>query len=94
LVGYNRTEKEIQGEIGADWLIYQDLEDLVTASSEGNPEIPGFDCSVFDGDYITGDIDEDYLCHLETERADHAKAARERALTESSNAIVGMHNGE
>ncbi len=94
LVGYNRSEKDIEREIGADWLIYQDLADLVAASSEGNPEIPRFDCSVFDGDYITADVDDAYLGRLERERADHVKAARDRALAESSNAMVGMHNGE
>lgn len=94
LVGHNRTEKEIQKEIGADWLIYQDLEDLIAASSEGNPDITSFDCSVFDGNYITGDVDQEYLGKLETDRADHAKEAREQALAESSNAMVGLHNSE
>ena len=94
LVGHGRTEKEVEKEIGADWLIYQDLQDLVDASLEGNPEIPRFDCSVFDGSYITGDVDDAYLSRLEANRADHVKSAREKALSESTNAIVGMHNGE
>ncbi|MFL0808877.1 MAG: amidophosphoribosyltransferase [Agarilytica sp.] len=94
LVGHGRTEDEVRKEIGADWLIYQELEDLIAASSEGNSEIPRFDCSVFDGDYITGDVNDDYLSKLEAERADHVKEAREKALAESSNAMVGMHNGE
>ncbi len=94
LVGHARTEHDIQEEIGADWLIYQDLEDLVAASLEGNPDIPQFDCSVFDGNYITGDVNDEYLNKLEQDRADHVKAAREKALAESSNAMVGMHNDE
>ncbi len=94
LVGHGRTELEIQDEIGADWLIYQDLNDLIAASSEGNPDIGSFDCSVFDGNYITGDVDEDYLVKLETDRADHVKEAREIALAESANAMVGLHNSE
>lgn len=94
LVGHGRTEEEIQKEIGADWLIYQDLDDLVAASSEGNADVPGFDCSVFDGSYITGDVNDEYLRKLEADRADHVKAAREKALAESSNAMVGMHNDE
>ncbi|MFL0799910.1 MAG: amidophosphoribosyltransferase [Agarilytica sp.] len=94
LVGYNRSEKEIQEEIGADWLIYQDLEDLIAASMEGNQRVPKFDCSVFDGNYITGDVDDAYLSSLEADRADHAKSAREKALAESTNAMVGLHNAE
>ncbi len=94
LVGYNRSEQEIQEEIGADWLIYQDLDDLIAASMEGNHDLPKFDCSVFDGNYITGDVDDAYLSSLEADRADHAKSAREKALAESTNAMVGLHNAE
>lgn len=96
LVGYGRTEKEIEEEIGADWLIYQDLEDLIAASAEGNAKITQFDCSVFDGNYVTGDVDEIYLGNLENERSDYVKALRDQALEEnsSSNAMVGMHNDD
>ena len=95
LIAHGRTEDEIATEIGADWLIYQDLEDLVAASKEGNPNIPRFDCSVFNGDYITGDVDSDYLDQLEQTRSDSVKAAREKALAEKSeSAIIGMHNDE
>ncbi len=94
LVGYGRTEKEIEEEIGVDWLIYQDLSDLIAASSGGNSSIPQFDCSVFDGKYVTGDVDDEYLRSLEAERSDAVKATREKDLAESSNAIVGIHNEE
>ncbi len=94
LIGYNRSEEEIQSEIGADWLIYQDLEDLIAASSEGNPDVPQFDCSVFDGNYITGDVDEHYLADLEDERSDENKASRAKGSAISANAMVGIHNDE
>ncbi len=94
LIAHGRTEPEIAKEIGADWLVYQDLEDLIAASQEGNPDIPRFDCSVFNGDYITGDVDEGYLDQLEKNRSDSVKTARERAHSESSNAMVGMHNDD
>lgn len=91
LIAHGRSDKEIAQAIGADWLIYQNLDDLVAASKEGNPEIPRFDCSVFDGDYITGDVDEVYLSRLERDRSDSRKASRETAM-QSATAMVGMHN--
>lgn len=54
LIAHSRTEQEVCDELGVDWLIYQDLDDLIAASSEGNPSIEKFDCSVFNGDYVTG----------------------------------------
>lgn len=94
LVGHGRTKEEIRVDIGADWLIYQNLEDLIAASSEGNPDIPDFDCSVFDGKYITNDVDEDYLCRLEERRSEQVKVTMEKALAESSNAMVGIQNDD
>jgi amidophosphoribosyltransferase len=94
LVAYDKDIAQIQDEIGADWLIYQDLEDLIAASGEGNPEIERFDCSVFDGDYITGDVDEDYLSRLEASRADHAKTSKAKSLAENASAMVGIHNDD
>ena len=59
--------------IGANWLIYQDLDDLIAAAAEGNPNITKFECAVFDGKYVTGDVDEIYLKRLEMARNDAAK---------------------
>lgn len=73
LIAHNRTEKEVETLIGADWLIFQDLDDLISASREGNPNISQFDCAVFDGKYITGDVDAEYLRVLEEARNDVAK---------------------
>ena len=75
LVAHGRTDEEVAKLIGADRLIFQDLEDLVAAVREGNPGIERFDCSVFDGDYVTGDVDQSYLKHLEQLRNDSAKEA-------------------
>ncbi len=74
LIGHNRDEEEIAGAIGADWLVYQDLDDLVAAVRQGNPAIERFDTSVFDGRYITGDVTREYLARLEARRNDAAKA--------------------
>ena len=76
LVAYGRTEEEVCASIGADWLIYQEVEDLVEAAREGNPGINRFEMSVFTGEYITGDVSEDYLAHLSVERSDSAKQSR------------------
>lgn len=73
LIAHDRTEEEVQKLIGADWLIFQDLPDLIAASQEGNPDIKQFECSVFDGKYITGDVDAKYLRALEKSRNDKAK---------------------
>jgi amidophosphoribosyltransferase len=75
-IAHERTEAEIAQRIGADWLVYQDLEDLVDAAKEGNPHIDHFDCSVFDGNYVTGDIDAVYLERISAARNDDAKHQR------------------
>ena len=76
LIAHGRSEEEVEELIGADWLVFQDLEDLIAASAEGNSQIEQFECSVFDGRYVTGDVDEDYLNRLENMRNDAAKQRR------------------
>ena len=76
LIASGKTDKEIEGAIGADWLIYQDLEDLISTASEGNSDIEQYECSVFNGEYVTGDVDEIYLKRLENLRNDAAKAKK------------------
>jgi amidophosphoribosyltransferase len=73
LIAHGRTEAQVCELIGADGLIYQDLEDLIASAREGNPEITEFDCSVFNGQYVTGDIDEAYLDRLAASRNDSAQ---------------------
>ncbi|KUJ84245.1 amidophosphoribosyltransferase [Microbulbifer flavimaris] len=76
LVAHGRTTEEVCEVIGADWLIYQELEDLIESSGEGNSAIEKFDCSVFNGDYVTGDVNEQYLERLHAERNDNAKKSK------------------
>ena len=80
LVAHNKTEQEIETFIGADWLIYQDLEDLIDAAQQGNPDIKQFECSIFNGSYVTKDIDENYLRNLEDKRNDRTKSLRQSDL--------------
>lgn len=79
LIGNGRTEDQIAAAIGADHLIYQDLSDLIDAAREGNPKIQKFDASCFDGQYITGDINKDYLDRIEQARCDTVKTGRSMA---------------
>jgi amidophosphoribosyltransferase len=73
LLATGRTDEEICAEIGADALIYQDLDALVADVRLSNPDIEVFDCSCFDGNYVTGDIDEAYLANIEAARGDETK---------------------
>jgi amidophosphoribosyltransferase len=72
-------------EIGADWLIYQDLDDLVAACQHDTAAITEFDTSCFSGIYVTGDITPEYLERLERERNDDAKAQRRDSLLKAVN---------
>jgi amidophosphoribosyltransferase len=78
LIASNRTDEEVASEIGADWLVYQTLEDLIDTCKTGNPEIKEFEASIFTGEYITP-LGENYLKDLETSRQDEVKAQREKA---------------
>ncbi len=79
LVANLRTDVEVAQLIGADWLIYQDLDDLIQAVQYDNGDIKEFDTSCFSGEYVTGDVTRDYLAEVEALRSDKAKIAREEA---------------
>jgi amidophosphoribosyltransferase len=87
-VADGNTEQEIADYIGVDWLVYQDLEDLVDCAMGINPKITRFDTSVFDGVYITGGVDEKYLSRIESLRSDDAKEVKKRSEME----IIELHN--
>ncbi len=76
LIAHGRDVDEICKLIGADGIIFQDLEDLIAAVCQENPEIKRFETSVFDGKYVTNDVDQAYLDHLTQLRNDDAKAIR------------------
>ncbi len=85
---YEHTVDEIAEYIGVDWLIYQDIEDLVACASGINPGIDRFDTSVFDADYVTGGVDQTYLARIQSKRNDHAKMAKNADNGE----VIEMHN--
>ena len=72
LIASGCDEKQIGEKLGADRLIYQELDDLIDACKEGNESITRFDTSCFSGEYITG-VEEDYLEDLRARRSDMAK---------------------
>ena len=75
-VAYNRTNEEICSAIGADLLFYQKLDDLVEAClSGGSNNLASFDCSCFNGIYVTGGITEEYLQNIERTRNEKAKTS-------------------
>lgn len=75
LIAHGHDVESICQIIGADGLIFQSLPDLIAAVRSENPEIKRFETSVFDGHYVTNDIDQDYLNRLDQMRSDDAKAA-------------------
>ena len=89
LIAHNRTEEEVCVAIGADKVIYQDLNDLIDAVRKGNQTIEHFDTSCFSKEYITGDIDDAYLERTEALRNDGAQTERN-----SESFIIEMQNND
>ncbi len=88
LIAYGRTDDEVAQKIGADKVIYQDLEDLMESVRKRNPELVDFDTSVFDGRYVTGDVNEAYFARLQEIRSDSAKEKRNGRNSD----IIDLHN--
>jgi len=89
LIAHGREEDAICSALGADKVIYQDLADLEAAVREGNAAIQEFEASVFNGHYITGDVDEAYLQRLAMQRND---LARQQNQQTSQQNIVDLCN--
>ena len=89
LIAHGRDNDQICKQIGADELIFQTLEDLVNAVGLGNSDITKFETSVFSGEYVTGDITQQYLEYLESLRGETAKEQRE---TEQDLANLELYN--
>ncbi len=64
LIATGRDDEEIARIIGADALIYQDIEDMKKSISDLNPALTNFDTSCFTGEYVTGDITPEYLARI------------------------------
>ena len=90
LLAHGRSVKDIADALGAEWLVYQGLEDLIKAAGKGNPDIERFDASCFDGNYVTGNVDRDYLYALEQVRNDTAKGGGNGQAPSSE--AIGLYN--
>jgi amidophosphoribosyltransferase len=86
LIAYGRTEDEVGDAIGADRMIYQELQDLIDAVGKGNKKIKQFDCSVFTGEYVT-EVSQEYLDQLKNIRGDKKKEQRVKKV-----AGIDLHN--
>ncbi|MFB8388150.1 amidophosphoribosyltransferase [Microbacterium sp. NPDC055910] len=64
LVAHGRTIPEIAEELGADYMVFQEVEDLKAAILEGS-DVDDLDMSCFDGRYVTGTVSEEYLAWVE-----------------------------
>lgn len=81
LIAYGRNVDEIAKLIGVDKLIFQDLDALTSAVQQENPQIKNFDCSVFTGEYVAGDITLEYLDAIAGQRNDSAKKKQAKDAT-------------
>ena len=89
LIAAHRSEDEVAAEIGADALIYQDLDALIAAVRQVNPKLANFEASCFDGHYVTGDVTADYLHVVETRRDAQRDAEEEGAQLDLNLAAAG-----
>jgi amidophosphoribosyltransferase len=81
LIATGRNEEQVAREIGADAVIYQDLDALKAAVRAVNPKLTQFETSCFDGVYITGDVTSEYLASVERQR----DAGRQEGEEEAEN---------
>jgi len=88
LIAHGREVEDICQLIGADKLIFQTIEDLKSAVSVANPEIKEFETSVFNGQYITKDIDQGYLERLDAMRNNESKDSTDK----NADSIIDMYN--
>jgi len=88
LVGHNRSIEEIADWIGVDYLFYQTLEDLINAVQSQTPQLQHFDTSIFDGQYVTGKVDQAYFSALYNSRSDNRKISKQPYDP------IGLHNQE
>jgi amidophosphoribosyltransferase len=91
LIAAGRSVEQIREYIGADALIYQDVEAMKRVVKALNPKLDGFEASCFDGHYITGDISASDFAAIEAQRTgardDDEDSAGERSR-------LALHNAE
>ena len=88
LVAHGRSVEEIRQIIGADALIYQDVDAMKRAIGQLNPSLRGFDASCFDGVYVTGDITEGDIDRMNQQRVKTDEGEAEGSRLTLPNAFV------
>ena len=78
LIASNKSDEELAKFIGADWLLYQTLDDLIESVRFEDSEVQDFDTSCFSGDYVTNDVTQTYLQKIELQRNDAAQVKQEK----------------
>jgi amidophosphoribosyltransferase len=91
LIAHNRSIEEIRAFIGADQLIYQDVDAMKRVVGELNPKIVGFEASCFDGHYITGDVSAEDFATMQAQRK--LQFDEESAENNSRLALQGTREG-
>ncbi len=89
LVAHGRTVEEVRQIIGADALIYQDVDAMKQAIGSLNEKIRGFDASCFDGVYVTGDIQA-----ADIERMNSARVKGGEDEADTSRLALPNHQGD
>jgi len=92
LIAHDRTADEIGQLIGADWMLYQDLEDLKGSITKFSDKIDDFDTCVFDGKYVTGTVSQEYLNRIDAKRNDDAKASADNKQESGGNESADLHS--
>ncbi len=88
-VAHGKNESQIARAVGADKIIYQRLEDLIASVRAAGGDMNSFDCSVFDGEYVTGGVNARTFSALAKERSNTAKL-KQRAIPDPD--LVEIHN--
>lgn len=94
LIAFNRTEEEIAQEIGCEWVIFQDLQDLEDSVRHENETLQEFDSSCFNGVYVTNDVDQAYFDRLSSERNDARMQAKNMGMAPFSRTMSSPMSDE
>jgi amidophosphoribosyltransferase len=94
LIASGRSDEEIREAIGADALIYQDIESMKQSVRDLGPHLARFEASCFDGHYITGEVSPEYLDRIEAARNAATDAAEDTGPKAQMNLQFSMLNAD
>ncbi|MBN8491090.1 MAG: amidophosphoribosyltransferase [Burkholderiales bacterium] len=91
LIAADRSIEEIREYIGADALIYQDVDAMKRVVRALNPKLDGFEASCFDGQYVTGDVSAADFAAIEAQRTGARNDDEDSAADRSR---LALHNAD